>query len=153
MEARSSDWFTVRLPAEPAQVSRERGASEAVRGKRVLVVGRSSIRGRLEPALLDLGLDHEWATSGAAAGQACRHGDFEVALVDAGMRAADAALASRETGSAGRPRQTILFTAEAEEEHAVPPGKQVVAVDAAARAAFDILSTGAQTASPETRGK
>ena len=145
--------FTVRLPAEPAQVSHEQRASDAVRGKCVLVVGRSSIRDRLEPALLDRGLDHEWVTSGAAAGQAWRHRDFEVALVDAGMRAADGVLTSLRSAGAGRPGQTILFTAEAGEQHGWPPGTQVVGVDAAARAAFDILSAGTKVASPQARGE
>ena len=45
-----------------------------------------AVRSELEPALLRLGLDHEWVTSGAAAARVCAERRFEVALVDAGMR-------------------------------------------------------------------
>ena len=145
--------FTVRLPAQPAQVPDESQASEAIRSKCVLVVGRSDIRSRLEPALVRLGLDHEWVTSGAAAAQACRSRRFEVALVDSGMRAVDGVLSALDAGRPGRPAAAILFTADGGQEHAPAYGAAVVRVEQAARAALDVLRKGTQAASPEAPGK
>ena len=144
--------FTVCLPGEQAQVRQAAEASDAVRGKCVLVVGRSAIRDRLEPALLELGLDYEWVTSGAAAGQAWRRRAFDVALVDAGMRAADEVLASLDTTAADPPGHTIFFAGGGEDEPGSVPDAALVGVDGAARAAFDILSKGSRAASPEARG-
>ncbi len=73
-------------PVEAEELADALGSAVLAGRTRLLVVGRSEVRSELEPALLRLGLDHEWVTSGAAAAQVCADRRFEVALVDAGMR-------------------------------------------------------------------
>jgi hypothetical protein len=75
-----------------------------------------------------------------------------VALVDAGMRAADEVLTTLEGEAGGRPQEAILFAAGDEGRPASRPATGVVGVQAAARAAFDILSKGSHAAPPESRG-
>ena len=53
---------------------------------RVLVVGRHDLQPTLEPALDELGIEHQWETSGAAAARVCGERRFEVALIDVGIR-------------------------------------------------------------------
>jgi hypothetical protein len=78
----------------------------------LLVVGRSEVRPELEPALLRLGLDHEWVTSGAAAAQACAERRFEVALVDAGMRDPERVLERVDLRGRRVGRAVLVFTSD-----------------------------------------
>jgi len=133
--------FTIHLPAEPGH----RG--ESVRGRCVLVVGRSSVRNRLAPALVELGLDHEWVTSGTAATQARRHRHFEVALVDAGMRSPDAVLH-------GPPlARTMLLFSTGGESADTQTDAEVVPVEQAAAAAHRILTGGPGPAVNDAGGR
>ena len=93
------------------------GAAMLAERSRVLVVGRSSLRGRLESELLRLGLDHEWVTSGTAAAQACRAHRFEVALVDSGLRAVEDAVGALDLRGRRHGKGVIIFT-----EQGPPPG-------------------------------
>ncbi|MGI8946049.1 MAG: ATP-binding protein [Thermoleophilaceae bacterium] len=126
--------FTVYLPAGPAPAA---GPDEAVRGQGVLVVGRSALRARLEPGLVRLGLDHEWVTSATAASQACRHREFAVALVDAGMRSPEVVLA----GSPLAP--DLLLVTAGDEPPDLRADVRAVPVEQAAAAAREILTGGA----------
>ena len=90
-EALFGEW-RVTKPIEADELADALGSAVLAGRTRVLVVGRSAVRARLEPALVRRGLDHEWVTSGTAAAQACQRRRFEVALVDAAMRQPDAVL-------------------------------------------------------------
>ena len=68
------------------------GAAVRAGRSRVLVSVARRCRGALEPALDELGIEHEWETSGAAAARACGERRFEVALVDVGIRNPQAVL-------------------------------------------------------------
>jgi len=145
--------FTVRLPAEAERGWTDTPSRGVLRSRRVLVVGRSSVRGALEPTLVELGLDHEWVTSGAAATQACQHARFEVALVDAGVRTADAVLRTLEAPGPGRPHAVILFTTGDEEGAASPPGAKAVPMRDAARAVLEALMAAPEPASSDARAE
>ena len=125
--------FTVYLPAESGQAG---ALGEPVRGKCVLVAGRSSARGRLEPALVELGLDHEWVASGTAAVQASRHRHYELALVDVGMRGTDALLRGPALA-----RTVLLFSAGIESP-AMQTDGEVLPLEQVAAAARKILIGG-----------
>jgi CheY-like chemotaxis protein/anti-sigma regulatory factor (Ser/Thr protein kinase) len=84
-EALFGEWRLAK-PVKAEELADALGSAVLAGRTRLLVVGRSQVRPELEPALLRLGLDHEWVTSGAAAAQVCAERRFEVALVDAGMR-------------------------------------------------------------------
>ena len=54
--------------------------------------GRPELQAMLEPALDELGIEHQWELTGAAAARVCEERRFEVALVDVGMRNPQAVL-------------------------------------------------------------
>ena len=85
-QALAGEW-RVRADVDAEALAGTLGAAIVAERSSILVVGRSAVRERVEAELLATGLDHQWATTGTAAAQACRGERFEVALVDAGMRA------------------------------------------------------------------
>ena len=96
----AGEW-RVRADVDAEALAGTLGAAIVAERSSILVVGRSAVRDRVEAELLATGLDHQWATTGTAAAQACRAERFEVALVDAGMRAVDDVLEC--AGPARRP--------------------------------------------------
>ena len=131
--------FTVHLPAEKGDGRTGTQEYKALRGRCVLVVGRSSLRPMLEPDLVRLGLDHEWVTSGAAASQACQSRRFEVALIDTGMRTPEAALRSLGSFGPGGTGEVIFFEAGDDLEGAAPPDVEAVPLPQAAQAVVATL--------------
>lgn len=120
------------------------GAAIVAERSSILVVGRSALRERVEATLLATGLDHQWATTGTAAAQACRGERFEVALVDAGMRAVDHVLDSLDLRGRRQDKAVIVFTDGSEPapasaaEH--PTVLAAVPLESAASAAVEALA-------------
>jgi len=142
--------FTVHLPAETERARADSPPHGVLRGRHVLVVGRSSVRATLEPALVELGLDHEWVTSGTAATQACQRRRYEIALVDVGMRSPEAVVRGLAAPGPRGTQAVILFTAgdEGGDGVAIPPGaEEVVPIERVARAALQKLTAGVTHAS------
>jgi DNA-binding response OmpR family regulator len=117
--------------------------SAAVRAgrSRVLVVGREQLQPQLEPALDELGIEHEWETSGAAAARVCGERRFEVALVDVGIRNPQAVLQALDLRGRRLRRAVILV---GDEDTPTPRGigklgMEVVPVDQAAAALLAAL--------------
>jgi signal transduction histidine kinase/CheY-like chemotaxis protein len=138
-EALLGEW-KVTKPIDPEELADVLGSAVMAGRTRVLVVGRSAVRGRLEPALVRLGLDHEWATSGAAAAQACRSRRFEVALVDAGIRSPEAVMRGLDLRGRRGGRAVVLFSDGAETEGAANLGGESVPIEDAAGAVLQALS-------------
>jgi len=77
---------------------------------RVLVVARESMHSVLAPALDELGIEHRWERSGAAAARVSGERRFEVALVDVGIRNPQAVLQALELRGRRLRRAVILFS-------------------------------------------
>lgn len=137
-EALFGEWQLAK-PVEAEVLADALGAAMLAGRTRLLVVGRSSVRPELESALLRLGLDHEWVTSGAAAARACAERRFEVALVDAGMRDPRGVLDRVELRGRRRGRAVLLFSAGDAPPEAAGLG-ETVALPEAAGAALKALS-------------
>ena len=95
----------------------------------------------LEPALDELGIEHEWETTGAAAARVCGERRFEVALVDVGIRSPQAVLQALDLRGRRLRRAVILFS---DGVTPTPPGigrlgMEVVPVDQAASALLAAL--------------
>ena len=105
----AGEW-RLRADADSDVLTGSLGAAILAVRSRVLVLGRSFVRRHVESELLRLGLDHEWVTSGTAAARACRANRFEVALVDAGMRAVEDAVASLDLRGRRHGQAVIMFT-------------------------------------------
>jgi signal transduction histidine kinase/CheY-like chemotaxis protein len=108
---------------------------------RVLVVGRQELRPVLEPSLGELGIEHQWEQTGAAAARACAERRFEVALIDVGLRNPQAVLEAIDLRGRRERRATILFS---DPGASTPPGierlgMEVVAVEDAASAVLTAL--------------
>ena len=141
-EALFGEW-KVTKPIDAEELADALGSAVLAGRTRVLVVGRSLVRPRLEPALVRLGLDHEWVTSGTAAAQACQRRRFEVALVDAGMRNPEDALHALDLrGPARRPGGAGVLDADAGEgdEGLARMGARAVPIEQAAEAVMQALS-------------
>jgi len=129
--------FSVRLPA----ALRGSESDRSLERSRVLVVARESMHSVLAPALDELGIEHRWERSGAAAARVSGERRFEVALVDVGIRNPQAVLQALELRGRRLRRAVILFS----DGLAPPPpgigglGMEVVAVEDAPQALLEAL--------------
>lgn len=139
-EALFGEW-KVTKPIDSDELADALGSAVLAGRTRVLVVGRSLVRPRLEPALVQLGLDHEWVTSGTAAAQACQRRRFEVALVDAGMRNPEDALHALKLRGRRLDHAVLVFLSTGEgAEGLVRMGAKAVSIEHAADAVMQTLS-------------
>ncbi len=136
----AGEWV-VSKPIDADELRQVLGAAVAAGRSRVLVVGREELRPTLEPALDELGIEHQWELSGAAAARVCTERRFEVALVDIGIRNPQAVLQALDLRGRRLRRAVILFSDGASSS---PPGisklgMEVVPVEQAAAALMAAL--------------
>lgn len=136
----SGEWV-VSKPIDADELRNVLGAAVRAGRSRVLVVGRENMQLALEPALDELGIEHEWETSGAAAARVCHEQRFEVALVDVGIRNPQAALQALDLRGRRLRRAVILFSdgATPTPSGIVKLGMEVVPVEDAAQALLQAL--------------
>jgi CheY-like chemotaxis protein len=133
--------FVVSKPIDADELREVLGAAVLAGRSRVLVVGRDEMRAVLEPGLRDLGIEHDWETSGPAAARVCSERRFEVALVDAGIRNPQTVLQALDLRGRRERQAVILFSDGAAPK---PPGIdrlgiEVVPVERAAEALLATL--------------
>jgi hypothetical protein len=136
----AGEWV-VSKPIDADELRNVLGAAVSAGRSRVLVVGREEMQPVLEPALDDLGIDHQWELTGAAAARVCEERRFEVALVDVGVRNPQAVLQALDLRGRRLRRAVILFS---DGVMPAPPGigklgMEVVAVEDAAPALLAAL--------------
>jgi CheY-like chemotaxis protein len=102
--------FVVGKPIDADELREVLGAAVLAGRSRVLVVGREEMRGALEPAIRELGIEHDWETSGPAAARVCSEHRFEVALVDSGIRNPQAVLQALDLRGRRVRQAVILFS-------------------------------------------
>lgn len=105
----AGEWV-VSKPIDADELRHVLGAAVHSGRSRVLVVGRDGVRAVLEPALDELGIEHQWELTGAAAARACAERRFEVALVDVGLRNPQAVLQAIDLRGRRLRRAAILFS-------------------------------------------
>jgi signal transduction histidine kinase/DNA-binding response OmpR family regulator len=105
----AGEWV-VGKPIDADELRTVLGAAVSSGRSRVLVVGRVELQASLEPALEELGIEHDWECSGAAAARVCKERRFEVALVDVGVRSPQAVLQALDMRGRRIRRTVILFT-------------------------------------------
>ena len=136
----AGEWVVAK-PIDADELRDVLGSAVRAGRSRVLVVGREEMQSVLEPALDELGIDHEWELTGAAAARVCVERRFEVALIDVGVRNPQAVLEALDLRGRRTRRAVILFT---DEQTPTPPGvgklgMEIVPVDQAATALFAAL--------------
>jgi signal transduction histidine kinase/ActR/RegA family two-component response regulator/HAMP domain-containing protein len=114
----AGEW-TVAKPIDADQLRDALGAAVSSGRSRVLVVARETLQPHLEPPLDDLGIEHEWQSSGPAAARVCAERRFEVALIDVGIRNPQAVLEALDLRGRRLRRAVILFSAD---DEPVPTG-------------------------------
>jgi CheY-like chemotaxis protein len=108
-EELAGEWV-VSKPIDADELRQVLGAAVAAGRSRVLVVGREQLRPVLEPALDELGVEHEWELTGTAAARVCSERRFEVALIDIGIRSPQSVLQALDLRGRRLRRAVILFT-------------------------------------------
>ena len=114
----AGEW-AVTKPIDADELRNVLGAAVRAGRSRVLVVGRPELQSLVEPALDDLGIEHHWELTGAAAARVCEERRFEVALVDVGVRNPQAVLQALDLRGRRVRRVVILFS---DSETPTPPG-------------------------------
>ncbi len=79
----AGEWVVAK-PIDADELRDVLGAAVSAGRSRVLVVGREELQPALEPALDELGIEHEWEFTGPRPRAVCGERRFEVALVDVG---------------------------------------------------------------------
>ena len=136
----AGEW-SVAKPIDADELREVLAAAVRSARSRVLVVAREELQPRLEPALDDLGIEHEWETTGAAAARVCGERRFEIALIDVGIRNPQAALQALDLRGRRLRRAVILFS----DESTPPPagisrlGMEIVPIERAAEALLAAL--------------
>jgi CheY-like chemotaxis protein/two-component sensor histidine kinase len=139
----AGEWVVAK-PIDADELRDVLGAAVSAGRSRVLVVGREELRTRLEPALLDLGIEFHWEPTGVAAARVCRERRFEVALVDVGIRNPQMVIQALDLRGRRVRRALILIS---DGETPTPPGVEnlgveVVTADYAASAVLAALTGG-----------
>jgi CheY-like chemotaxis protein len=105
----AGEWV-VSKPIDADELRDVLGAAVSAGRSRVLVVGREELQPVLEPALAELGIEHQWEVTGPAAARVCTERRFEVALVDVGIRSPQAVLQALDLRGRRERRVVILFS-------------------------------------------
>jgi CheY-like chemotaxis protein len=136
----SGEWVVAK-PIDAAELRHVLAAAVRAGRSRVLIVGREELQDTLEPALDELGIEHQWETSGAAAARVCGERRFEVALIDVGIRNPQAVLQALDLRGRRLRRAVILFSdgASPTPSGIVNLGLEVVPVQDAAHALLSAL--------------
>jgi CheY-like chemotaxis protein len=107
-EALSGEWV-VSKPIDAEELADALGAAVLAGRVRVLVVGRQDVRGRLQAAFEELGIEHEWASTPAEARRLCGRRHYEVALVDAALPDAEDVLGALDLRGRRLRRSVVVF--------------------------------------------
>lgn len=105
----AGEWV-VSKPIDADELRNVLAAAVQAGRSRVLVVGREELQPLIAPALQELGIEHQWELTGAAAARACGQRHFEVALIDVGLRNPPAVLQALDLRGRRARRAVIMFS-------------------------------------------
>ena len=137
-EALSGEWVVAK-PIDAEELADALGAAVLAGRVRVLAVGRDAVRTRAGRALKSLGIESMWASDAGEAARLCARARFEVALVDAGLPAADQVLAALDLRGRRLERSVVVFSDGHGASGLVKLAAEPVPVDAAGVAVLALL--------------
>jgi signal transduction histidine kinase/CheY-like chemotaxis protein/HAMP domain-containing protein len=143
-EALAAEW-SVAKPIDAGELTDAIGAAILASRARVLVVGRDGVRDDVGPLLTRRGIDFAWASTGSEAARLCEERHFEVALVDAGMRSPQAALAQLDLRGRRLRRSVVVFSTGEEAPGLARLTPDPVPVEDATDAVVEALRTSASS--------
>jgi signal transduction histidine kinase/CheY-like chemotaxis protein len=141
-EALAGEW-SVSKPIDAEELSDAIGSAILAGRARVLVVGRAAKREEVGGMLERRGVDYVWATSAAEAARLCEESRFEVALVDAGMRAPHAALAQLDLRGRRLRRSVVVFSTGDDHPGMARLDPDPIPVEDATQAVLEVLRSSA----------
>jgi signal transduction histidine kinase/CheY-like chemotaxis protein/HAMP domain-containing protein len=139
-EALAGEW-SVAKPIDAFELTDAIGSAILAGRARVLVVGRAGMRDEVGDMLARRGIDFVWATSAAEASRLCEERRFEVALVDAGMRAPQAALQQLDLRGRRLRRSVVVFSTGDDTPGLARLDPDPMPVEDATQAVLDALRT------------
>jgi signal transduction histidine kinase/DNA-binding response OmpR family regulator len=137
-EALSGEWVVAK-PIDADELADALGAAVQAGRVRVLAVGRDGVRARAGRALEALGIESMWAGDAVEAARLCQRARFEVALVDAGLPAADDIIAALDLRGRRLPRSVVVFSESGDAPGFARFDAEPVPVDAAGVAVLALL--------------
>jgi CheY-like chemotaxis protein len=108
-EALAGEWV-VPKPIDAEELVDALGQAILAGRVRLIVVARPSMHATLEPTLVELGVEHEWASDALHAAELCQERFFEAALVDAGLHDPSAALRALDLRGRRLRRSVVVFS-------------------------------------------
>ena len=141
-DALAGEW-SVAKPIDAEELTDAVGSAMLAGRSRVLVVGRAHLREVVGTALERRGIDFAWATNGTEAARLCEETHFEVAMVDAGMRAPQTALAGLDLRGRRLHRSVVVFSTGEESAGMAKLDADLVRVEDATQAVVAALRDGA----------
>jgi len=137
-EALSGEWVVAK-PIDADELADALGAAVQAGRVRVLAIGRDAVRTRAARALEALGIESMWATDATEAARLCQRARFEVALVDAGLPAADDIIAALDLRGRRLARSVVVFSESGDAPGFAKLDAEPVPVDAAGVAVLALL--------------
>jgi len=147
----AGEWVVAK-PIDAEELADALGSAILAGRSRVLVVARASMREVVGGALERRGIEFAWATSGSQAARLCEETHFEVALVDAGMRSPQAALAALDLRGRRLRRSVVVFSAGDDGPGIATLGADPVPVEDATAAVVGALRSSAEAESTDRLG-
>lgn len=146
-ETLAAEW-SVSKPIDGDELTDALGSAILAGRARVLVVARAGLRARVGGMLEHRGIDHVWATSGAQAARLCEEHRFEVALVDAGMRSPQSALAQLDLRGRRLRRSVVVFATDDDAPGLARLEPDPIPMDAAILSVVEVLQNGMASSTP-----
>jgi signal transduction histidine kinase/CheY-like chemotaxis protein len=143
-QALAAEW-SVTKPIDADELTDAIGSAILASRARVLVVGRETLREVVGGTLARRGVEYAWASTGSEAAQLCEERHFEVALVDAGMRSPQAALAQLDLRGRRLRRSVVVFSTGDDAPGLARMDLDPVAVEDATEAVVEALRTSAKS--------
>ncbi len=144
-QALDGEWIVAK-PIEADELTDALGAAIVAGRIRVLAVGQPQARGPLDAALDALYVAHEWAVTADEVARLCARRHYEVALVDAGLAAADEVIAALDLRGRRMPRAVLLFSSDGAAPVYARLDARPVAIGDAGAAVVGLLASGSADA-------
>ena len=139
-EALSGEWVVAK-PIVAGELADALGAAVVAGRVRVLAVGEPAGRAALDTALDALSIAHEWAADADEVAALCAARRYEVALIDAGMPASDAAITALNLRGRRMRHAVLVFSADGTATGYARLDAKPVSLDGAGAAVLELLTS------------
>ncbi len=140
-EALSGEWVVAK-PIDSEELADALGAAVLAGRVRVLAIGRPQLHERMDAVLDELGIEHEWAHDAEGVARRSANRFFEVAVVDAGMPDAAAAVAALRLRGRRLRRSVVVFAPDGNSGGFARLDAEPVSIEEAGALVLGLLESG-----------